>query len=60
MAILLIGRPLAQAQPRLVVENTLKPGLHRFSLTVTDASGNESAADEIVVRVRARVEGRDN
>lgn len=60
MAILVIGRPHTQAQPRLVVENKLKPGLHRFRLTVTDESGNESAADEIVVRVRANLARRES
>lgn len=59
MAILVIGRPLSQTQPRLVIENQLKPGLHRFRLIVTDASGNESAADEVVVRVRASSQRRE-
>lgn len=55
MAILTPGRPHTQAQPHLVVENTLKPGLHRFRLIVTDERGNEGAPDEIVVRVRTGV-----
>ncbi|MBL9035445.1 MAG: hypothetical protein JNN33_11820 [Rhodospirillaceae bacterium] len=59
MAILIPGRPYTQAQPRLMVENKLKPGLHRFRLTVTDESGNESAPDEIVMRVRAKVARRE-
>jgi len=59
MAILTPGRPHTQAQPRLVVENPLKPGLHRFQLIVTDERGTESAPDEIVVRVTARAERRE-
>jgi len=52
MALLVIGRPLAQAEPTLTVENALRPGRHRFRLVVTDKAGNDSAPDEIVVLVR--------
>ena len=59
MALLVIGRPLAQSGPSLTIENALRPGRHLFRLVVTDKAGNDSAPDEIVVTVRPAPPARE-
>ena len=54
MAILATGRPVASAQPTLLVENRLEPGSYRFQLVCVDDAGNVSEPAQITVTVRAR------
>jgi hypothetical protein len=42
---------MRSAEPRLLVENALAPGTHRFALVVVDAAGNESAPAVLEVQV---------
>lgn len=51
MAIFERGKPVSTEVPGVVVENGLKPGLHRFSLVVVDERGRESVPDVWVVEV---------
>ena len=51
MAIFERGKPVSTELPGVVVENGLKPGLHRFSLMVVDERGRESVPDVLVVEV---------
>lgn len=57
MPLLAIGQPIEGREPRLLVENRLAPGGHRFALVVTNDRGIESAPDEIVVTVARLVIG---
>jgi hypothetical protein len=45
------GRPFDSDRATVVVENALAVGRHRFTLTVVDDQGNESAADELELEV---------
>lgn len=45
------NKPLIQANPLLLVENQLAPGLYRFRLVAIDAAGLESAPAEMIVTV---------
>jgi len=53
-----VNQPVATDQPAVTVEadaqNPLALGRHRFSLTVTDDSGNVSVPDEVEVIVADR------
>lgn len=53
MATLTPGKPFAQAQPVLTVDNAFTPGKRVFRLVVVDESGNESAPADIVVQIVA-------
>lgn len=55
MPVLQPNKPVDSAEPRLVVQNPLSPGRHRFSLVVVDESGRASAPAEWVVTVQAQV-----
>jgi hypothetical protein len=53
MPVLQPNKPVDSAEPRLLVQNPLSPGRHRFSLVVVDDSGRASAPAEWVVTVQA-------
>jgi hypothetical protein len=55
MAILATGRPVASAQPTLLVENAFQPGSYRFQLVCVDDAGNVSEPAQITVTVRQRI-----
>jgi len=46
------GKPVVTKVPTVVVDAGIKPGKHRFTLVVSDAAGNESKPDELVVVIR--------
>ncbi len=48
------NKPHRSRVPEVVVENALQPGRYRFSLVVTDDSGNDSAPFELTVSVVER------
>lgn len=52
MPVLPLNQPLDSAEPRLLVQNQLRPGRHRFSLVVVDDSGRASAPAEWVLTVQ--------
>ena len=47
------NKSVEQRSPELKVTNRLKPGKHRFLLSVVDDSGNESRPAELTVTVTA-------
>jgi hypothetical protein len=53
MPVLTQGVALKSTTPTLLVENPLAVGTWRFSLTVVDSAGNESAPATLVVQVNA-------
>lgn len=53
MPVLQLNRPVVSTEPRLVVQNLLPPGQHRFELVVVDEHGRASAPDVWVVTVQA-------
>lgn len=53
MPVLQQNRPVVSTEPRLVVQNLLPPGQHRFELVVVDEHGRASAPDVWVVTVQA-------
>jgi hypothetical protein len=52
MVMLAFNQPFRSREPRILVENKLAVGTHRFRLTVIDNDKNESAPTEIVVTIR--------
>lgn len=48
-------RPIRSKEPRITVDNQLKPGRYRFSLVAVDDALNESAPAEIIVSVVEKV-----
>ncbi len=59
MPVLTQGAVFRSRSPTLAVENRLEVGAWRFRLTVVDDAGNESAPDELVVKVQARTAPTD-
>lgn len=55
MPVLEPNKPFDSPEPKLVVQNRLAEGRHRFALVVVDERGRVSAADQVVVTVQARV-----
>ena len=55
MPVLAVNQPIESPRPNVVVENALTIGGHRFTLTVVDDSGLESAADLLIVEVRRSI-----
>jgi hypothetical protein len=51
MVELVPGKAHRSKVPQVAVDNPLKPGRYRFSLTVIDDSGNESQPAELTVSV---------
>jgi hypothetical protein len=51
MVQLATNQPFRSRDPRITVENPLKPGSYRFSLVVVDEAKNESQPAEITVTV---------
>ena len=45
------GQPFTTGDPRLLVENRLKPGRYRFQLVVIDDGGLESDPAELIVSI---------
>lgn len=60
MPVLRRHQPVSSSKPRLVVQNKLPPGRHRFALVVVDEHGRESAPDicEVTVQPRKRIPRR--
>lgn len=58
MPVLRRHQAVSSPQPRLVVQNKLPPGRHRFALVVVDEHGRESAPDICVVTVQSRKPGQ--
>jgi hypothetical protein len=52
MPVLAVNQPVEQRSPRLLVENRLAAGVHRFSLVVLNAAGVASEPHAIAVTVR--------
>lgn len=52
MAKFTINVPVITAEPVVVVDPGLPPGLHRFQLVVEDSSGNQSEPDQVLVRIK--------
>jgi hypothetical protein len=52
MTVLVIGKPVEQSKPVLLVETKLAVGRHRFSLVVVNTRGVESEPATLVVTVR--------
>lgn len=46
-----LQKPFETTEPRLLVENILRPGRHRFRLVVVDTDGTESEPADILVTV---------
>lgn len=56
MPVLRRDQPVSSSQPRLVVQNQLAPGRHRFALVVVDELGRASAPDILEVTVQASIQ----
>jgi len=54
MPVLELNKPFDSPDPKLVVQNRLAEGRHRFALVVVDERGRVSAADQVVVTVQPR------